>query len=116
MATPVAAETHDELPDEEAIVINNIFTGESKLISANNGINLADIIESDSWNTEGTTDCFSNIEIIINGVTYKYHSDCGTFNDNVNQRYLSLDTKTQNVVNAILAEYVSLTATEVLIE
>lgn len=116
MATPVAAETHDELPDEEAIVINNIFTGESKLISANNGINLADIIESDSWNTEGTTDCFSNIEIIINGVTYKYHSDCGTFNDNVNQRYLSLDTKTQNVVNAILAEYVSLTATEVPIE
>ena len=113
---PVASEANDELPDEEAIVVKNVFTGESKPISANDGLDLADILESDSWNTEGTTDCFSNIEIIINGLTYKYHSDCGTFNDNVNQRYLSLDAKTKSLVNAILAEYVSLTATEVPVE
>ena len=67
----------------------------------------------DAWNTEGTTDCLSNIEITINEETYKYHSDCGTFNDNVNQNYLSLDDETKTVVNVILAEYISLTATEV---
>ncbi len=116
MTNPVASEANDELSDEEAFVVKNIFTGESKPLSANDGLALVDILESDSWNTEGTTDCFSNIEVIINGVTYKYHSDCGTFNDNVNQRHLSLDVKTNNAVNAILEEYVSLTATEVPIE
>ncbi len=116
MVDPVASEASDELPDEEAFVVKNILTGESKPFSADDGLALADILESDSWNIEGTTDCFSNIEIVINGVTYKYHSDCGTFNDNGNQRHLSLDAKTNNAVNAILDDYVSLTATEVPIE
>ena len=116
MVDPGAPEGNDELPDEEAFVVKNIFTGESKPLSVNDAFALADILESDSWNTEGTTDCFSNMEVLINGTTYKYHSVCGTFNDNVNQRYLSLDEKTNNAVNAILEEYVSLTATDVPIE
>ena len=44
-----------------------------------------------------------------------YHT-ADDVNDNVNQRYLSLDAKTKSLVNAILAEYVSLTATEVPVE
>ena len=116
MVDPVAPEGNDKLPEEEAFVVKNIFTGESKPLSANDGLALADILESDSWNTEGTTDCFSNIEIVINGATYKYHSECGTFNDNINLRHLSLDEKTNNAVNAILDDYVSLTVTEVPVE
>ena len=62
---------------------------------------ISNILCGDAWNTEGTTDCLSNIEITINEETYKYHSDCGTFNDNVNQNYLSLDDERKAVVNAI---------------
>lgn len=109
-------EGNDELPEEEAFVVTNVFTAESKPLLANDGLTIADILGSGSWNTEGTTDCMSNIEITINGTTYKYHSDCGTFNDNVNQQYLSLDDDIKENVNAILAEYISLTATEVPIE
>jgi len=116
MTNPVTSEANDELPDEEAFVVKNIFPGESEPLSANERIVLADILESDSWKTEATTDCLNNIEVVINGATYKYHSDCGTFNDNVNRRHLSLDAKTKNVVNVILAEYVSLAAVEVPIE
>ena len=88
--------------------------GENANITENEDIRtISNILCGDAWNTEGTTDCLSNIEITINEETYKYHSDCGTFNDNVNQNYLSLDDERKAVVNAIFSEYISLTATEV---
>lgn len=97
-----------------AVSIQNVFTGENANITENEDIRtISNLLCGDAWNTEGTTDCLSNIEITINEETYKYHSDCGTFNDNVNQNYLSLDDETKTVVNAIFAEYISLTATEV---
>lgn len=96
------------------VTIKNIFTGEEAPLSVNGEIQvISDILLSDTWNAEGTTDCLSNIEITINGETYKYHSDCGTFNDNINQKYLSLDEATTEKVNAMIAEHISLTATEV---
>lgn len=100
----------DELPDEEAIIVTNIFTNESKSLSDDDGLTITDILESASWNIEGTSDCMSNIEVTISGTIYKYHSDCGTFNDNVSQRSLSLDEKTKNLVNTILENYISLTS------
>ena len=47
-----------------------------------------------------------------NGTTYKYHSDCGTFNDKINQKHLSLDEDTKVVINNILVEYISLATEE----
>lgn len=89
--------------DPVAVVsIHNVFTGENANITENEDIRtISNILCGDAWNTEGTTDCLSNIEITINEETYKYHSDCGTFNDNVNQNYLSLDDERKAVVNAI---------------
>ncbi len=107
---------NDELPDKETFVATNIYTTESKPLVAEDGLTIADILESGTWNTEGTADCASNIEITVNGATYKYHSDCGTFNDNANKRNLSLDEETKETVNTILTEYVSLTATDVPVE
>ena len=65
---------------------------------------------------EGTADCANNIEITINGEIYNYHSDCGTFNDNIKQQSLSLDDTTKEKVNVMIAEYISLTATEIIVE
>lgn len=41
------------------------------------------------------------VEIIYNGETYQYHSDCGTFNDSLNQRSLSLDDESKEKVNSL---------------
>lgn len=97
-----------------SVNIQNIFTGESANITENEDIRtISNILFIDSWNGGATTDCLNNIEIAINGLTYRYHSDCGTFNDTINQRYLSLDDETANVVDTLLAKYISLTSTEI---
>lgn len=115
--TPLAStEENDELPDKEAFAASNIFTNESNPLVAEDGLTIADILENGTWNTEGTADCMNNIEIIIVDASYNYHSDCGTFNDTINQRSLSLDEATKNLVNSLLAEYISLTATDTPIE
>lgn len=114
-ATEKVLASSELMIDPVAVVsIHNVFTGENANITENEDIRtISNILCGDAWNTEGTTDCLSNIEITINEETYKYHSDCGTFNDNVNQNYLSLDDERKAVVNAIFSEYISLTATEV---
>lgn len=99
------------------VTIHNIFTGEVANITINEDIKIiTDLLFSDLWNTEGTTDCASNIEMTIDGATYMYHSDCSTFNDNVNQRSLSLDDVMEKEVNSLLAEYISLTSIEASVE
>ena len=114
-ATEKVLASSELMIDPVAVVsIHNVFTGENANITENEDIRtISNILCGDAWNTEGTTDCLSNIEITINEETYKYHSDCGTFNDNVNQNYLSLDDERKTEVNAIFAKYISLTATEV---
>lgn len=109
-------EGNDELPDKEAFSVTNVFVNESKSLLANDGATIEGILEKGSWNTEGTTDCLSNIEIEIKGTIYKYHSECGTFNDKVNQRYLSLDDITKEKINSIISEYISLVTEEAPIE
>lgn len=39
---------------------------------------------------------------------YDYHSECGTFNDNVNNQNLSVAVKEKESINAILARYITL--------
>lgn len=96
------------------VTIKNIFTGEEASLVANEDIRIiSDLLLSGSWNVGATTDCLSNIEITINGETYMYHSDCGTFNDYANQKYSSLDDDITEKVDIILAEHISLTSTEV---
>ena len=99
------------------VTIQNIFTGEKASITSNEDIRtISNLLFSDLWNTEGTADCANNIEITINGEIYNYHSDCGTFNDNIKQQSLSLDDTTKENVNVMIAEYISLTATEIIVE
>ncbi len=93
-------------------MVTDISSGESYLLSENDGATISDILENGVWNTEGTADCLNNIELVINGETYYYHSDCGTFNDNKNQRSLTIGTDTKEMINTLLEEYISLSETE----
>ncbi|MBQ8603243.1 MAG: hypothetical protein IJ410_00155 [Oscillospiraceae bacterium] len=85
----------------------NAFTGKGHLLSENDGLTISDILANGEWNTEGTADCLNNIELVINGETYYYHSDCGTFNDNTNQRSLTVDEETKAEINSIISECLS---------
>lgn len=112
--------TEEVLASSELIIdsvtpinIQNIFTLESANITEAEDITtISTILFSGSWNSEGTTDCLCNIQITIDETTYLYHSECGTFNDNINQSYLSLDDEAKNVVNELLEKYISLASTE----
>lgn len=67
-----------------------------------------DIIKNDNWNTNGTADCFSDCKLIINGETYYYHSDCGTWNDNLNNQCLTVTDPEKETINTVLSQYITL--------
>ena len=106
----VGCQKDNELSKKDGFVVFNVFSKEKETLSEKDALIIMDILENGSWNTEGTSECASNIKIMIKEATYKYHSDCGTCNDNVKQRCLFLDKAAKEKVNAMLAEYVSLAA------
>ena len=65
------------------------------------------IIENGDWNTEGTADCSNNYKLTINEATNYYHSECGTLNDNLNNRYLTVTDAEKENINAVLSQYVA---------
>lgn len=69
---------------------------------------IADIIENGTWNTEGTAECANDCKLIIDDRTYYYHSECGTFNDKVNNQNLPVTAKEKESINVILAHYIIL--------
>lgn len=69
---------------------------------------IADIIENDTWNTEGTAECANDCKLVIDDRTYFYHSECGTFNDKENNQNLSVTGEEKESINAILAQYITL--------
>ncbi|MDE6846905.1 MAG: hypothetical protein K2J99_14245 [Lachnospiraceae bacterium] len=69
---------------------------------------IADIIENGTWNTEGTAECANDCKLIIDEITYYYHSECGTFNDKENNQNLPVTTKEKESINVILAHYITL--------
>ena len=72
-------------------------------------------LASGEWD-DGIGRCANDYELMFGGNTVRYHSDCGTFNDFVNDRYLSLCEEDKAEVNAILEKYISLQAGEMPVE
>ena len=68
---------------------------------------IAGLVESGRW-MEGTGDCANDCIIFMDGEKINYHSDCGTFNDTVNEKRLHLTEEQQAEVNAILEKYIVL--------
>ena len=71
--------------------------------------------ESGEWD-DGIGPCANDYELIFYGNTVRYHSDCGTFNDVVHNRYLSLSEEDKAEVNAILEKYIPIQAGEMPVE
>ena len=86
----------------------DIFAGETSPLLKDDVLFISSLLEENSWETGATADCLNNIQLIIDSKTYFYHSDCGTLNDNINQRSMTLDDTTKNELNTVLAKYISL--------
>ncbi len=98
------------------VQVSDILNGGSPVaVSKEDALIFRAFLESGEWG-EGTSDCLDNCELIFDGNTLRYHSDCGTFNDSVYNRHISLSKENKAEVNAILEKYISLQAEEMLVE
>lgn len=96
--------------------VSDILNGSSPVtISREDALIFRAFLESGEWD-DGIGRCANDYELIFYGNTVRYHSDCGTFNDFVHNRYLSLSEEDKAEVNAILEKYISLQAGEMPVE
>lgn len=76
---------------------------------------IAELVERGSW-TGALSDCASDCVLTINTESFLYHSDCGTFNDNINGKSLTLTDAQRETVNQILESYITLGTTIIEVE
>lgn len=76
-------------------------------LSSEDAAVIAGFLESGNW-MEGTGDCLNDCIISMHGEEIQYASDCGTFNDTVNEKRLHLTEDQQAEANAVLEKYVAL--------
>ena len=113
--TPSEEDTAQQETDAD-MQVSNILGGSSPVvISREDALIFRAFIEAGEWD-EGTSDCLNNCEFIFDGNTIRYHSDCGTFNDSVYNRHITLSEEDKLEVNAILEKYISLQAGEMPVE
>lgn len=66
---------------------------------------ISDILDNGNW-ADGLTKCASDCVITTaDGEVYDYHSTCGTFNDNKNQRSMAVTDEEMRMINSILNQY-----------
>lgn len=108
--------TVPEMPIEESVYctviskINGLI--EPVPISKEEALKIMQFLTEGNWDNTGTSDCFNNCILTLNGKRVYYHSDCGTFNDAINEKSLTLDSNQQLIVNTILEKYISLSSIE----
>ena len=66
---------------------------------------ISDILNSGNWIND-VTKCASDCVITTaDDEVYDYHSTCGTFNDNKNQRSMAVTDEEMRMINSILSQY-----------
>lgn len=107
------SETQEAMP-LDAATITAILNKQSTpvTLSEEDTLIVNDILEKGEWNEESTAECINNCSMSINGIQLYYHSECGTFNDSVNNRNLVLDNETRLIINNIFEKYIVLDTVE----
>ena len=96
--------------------VSDILNGSSPVtISREDALIFRAFLESGEWD-DGISRCANNYELIFDGNTVRYHSDCGTFNDSAYNRHITLSEEDKVEVNTILEKYISLQAGEMPVE
>lgn len=86
-------------------------TSQTVALSGKDTQKIKKLWEEGVWE-DGTSDCFNNCVISIGDKTVYYHSDCGTFNDNVREKNLTLNEKRKSEINTLLSRYIELDSVE----
>ena len=87
--------------------------GQTATLSEEDAEIILEILENGEWYDE-PTECFSDCMIMIGENRLTYHSDCGTFNGSFRRETidhrgsLMTDDETQQLINSILEQYVTL--------
>ena len=118
LSTDLAAGEGDAAQQEKNadMQVSNILDKSSPVvISREDALIFRAFLESGEWD-DGISRCANNYELIFDGNTVRYHSDCGTFNDSAYNRHITLSEEDKVEVNAILEKYISLQAEEMPIE
>lgn len=87
---------------------SRIGTEKTSEITAEEAEMIMTIIENGDWNKGGTADCANDCKLTVNGETYYYHSDCGTLNDTLNNRCLTVTEAEKESINGVLGQYITL--------
>ncbi len=96
------AEIISETKSEDVVRIYRNDMMFSRKMSADDSEYIIDFLENSPWD-DGTADCLNDYTFVVNEKNYYYHSDCGTFNDNENQRSLPVNED----VKAKISEFIS---------
>lgn len=88
-------------------IVTHVGTEDTYKLTMEEIEQITEIIENGNWNTEGTADCANDYNFTINGETYSYHSECGTLNDNLNNRSLTATDAEKELINAVLSQYIA---------
>ena len=106
-----ASDTDDEqltAPDPQPTQMSLAQVGGSGFeLSEENAKTILQILDSGSWVSDAT-DCASDCVLTFDGRTVYYHSDCGTFNERLEQsdQSLHLSDADRETVNAIIQEVI----------
>lgn len=87
----------------DASAVYAVYTDDTRRIPTEHEDAVAKILLSDGW-VGATADCMNDFSITLDGVKYRYHSECGTINVFGDERSKRLDDAEQLVLNLILAE------------
>lgn len=108
-----ASTTDTELPPSAELntvsgIISRVGTEKTYDLTAEEAEKIMIIIENGDWNNDGTADCANDCKLMVNGQTYYYHSDCGTLNDTLNNRCLTVTEAEKESINGVLGQYITL--------
>ncbi len=103
--------TQEEATQEailSGMMVANIWTDSNMVaVSKEDADEIQNCIASRNWQ-DFSSDCLNNCELIFDGQTILYHSECGTFNDVEQQKCLWLSGEQQVLVNGILEKYIDM--------
>ena len=86
------------------VTVVNQITGEMNFVNSNQSVREIQTLISSEWWAEGNPACDYDFKITVNGESYMYHSDCGTFADISADRCIELDENHQMTMDRLLSE------------
>ena len=86
------------------VTVVDQITGEMKFVNSNQSVRAIQILISSEWWADGNSACDYDFKITVNDESFWYHSDCGTFADISEGRYIELDETQKEAMDRLLSE------------